>query len=180
VGRPAWGGLQDGGFDPGVLAVVLEAGAVGIGFALPGMEGLFASIPGLGNVFGHAVQEALIGVILNGIDAVELTVEDDAAREVGIGQIIGDARAIVKPIGVHGVDGAGIDTIDFMDEPRDGVEEALDHEELVHVESGVVVQVDGVSDAADSEVLNVGSFAAENGDNLIGVALLFEGLQIIC
>jgi hypothetical protein len=72
--------FETGGFDPGGLAVVLETAGVRIGFAPPGMEGLFAFLPGMGNVFGHAVEEALIGMILNGIDAVELAVEDDAAR----------------------------------------------------------------------------------------------------
>lgn len=50
------------GFNPGVFSVVLKASVKGIGFAPPGMQGLVAFVPGVGNVFGDAIEEAFVGV----------------------------------------------------------------------------------------------------------------------
>jgi hypothetical protein len=58
---------------------------MGIGFALPGMEGFVALIPSVTNIFGDASEQALIGVRLDGIHVVELAIEEDAPRKVELG-----------------------------------------------------------------------------------------------
>lgn len=52
-------------------------------------------------------------------------------------------------------------------------------EEAVDVQRGLALEVDGVGDAADGDVLDVRGLAAEHGHDLVGVALVFERLQVV-
>ena len=100
-------------------------------------------------------------------------------REVRHRQVVRDAGAVLQPVGVHRADGAHVDEVDLLDEGLHLVEQVLHLVQLRHVQRRVVVQVDGVGDAADGEVLDVRRLAAEDGDHLVRLALVVERLQVV-
>ena len=123
-------------------------------------------------------------------ERAEIRVHDHAARHLELGafrverqvghrQVVGDTRTVAEPRGVHGADGGHIREIDLVDEGLDLFQIAFDLVELVHIERGFVVEVDGVRDAADRQVLDIRCLAAEQGDDLVGRLLGLERLQIV-
>jgi hypothetical protein len=75
-----------------------------------------------------------------------------------------------------GRDGA---EVHLFDERGDFVEDVLDRIELLHVQRRLVIQVDGVDDAAHRKVLDVGRLAAQDRDDLVDLALVLECLQVM-
>ncbi len=100
-------------------------------------------------------------------------------REVGHRQIVRHTLPVSQPVGVHRADGADVDEVHLLDEALDLVEPLLDVEELLHVQRGLVVQVDRVGDAAHREILDVGRLAAEERDDLVDLPLILERLEIV-
>ena len=124
------------------------------------------------------------------LDGREVAADDRAAgqvelralrveRQVGHGEVVRHAGAVAEPVRIHRGDGADVDEVDLLDERAHLVEDVLDREELVHVERGLVVEVDGVGHAADGEVLDVRRLAAEDRDDLVDLALVLERLQVV-
>ena len=123
-------------------------------------------------------------------DLREIAVEDRAAREIELRalrierqvrhrQVIRDTLAVTEPVGIHRADRADVDEVDLLYELVHRVQQALHLIELGHVQCGVVVQIDRVGDAADREVLDVRGLAAEDGHNLVHLALVVQRLQVM-
>jgi hypothetical protein len=51
------------------------------------MQGLVALVPGMGDVLGHAVEQARIGAVLDGVNLIELAVENDTNSNVVLARL---------------------------------------------------------------------------------------------
>ena len=149
-----------------------------------------AVVPGVCDRLGHVLLEVRIAERRDRRHVCKVAVEDRAAgelegrpllieRQVGHRQVIHDAGTDLQPVGVHGGDRAHVHEIDLFDEALHLVQKRLHLVQLRHVQRGVVVQVDRIGDAADGEVLDVRRLAAEDGDDLVRLALVVECLQVV-
>ena len=138
----------------------------------------------------HVVLEVRVLEARDLLEGREVAVDDRAARQVELGalgverqvrhrQVVGHPAAVAEPLGVHRADRGDVRQVDLLHERRHLVEEVLHHEQLFHVQRGLVVEVDGVRHAADGEVLDVGGLAAEDRDHLVGLELVLERLQVV-
>ena len=83
--------VEGRGLDPGVLAVVLEAGVIGFGGFVIGMLGPIAFVPGVLDGLLDPFPEVVVMVGGDGLEALEIGVGDVAAGHI-------EGRAL----GVHG------------------------------------------------------------------------------
>jgi hypothetical protein len=95
--------VEGGGFDPGVLAVILPAGVVGLGLALPGFEGLVILVPGVLVALGDAIHQPGILMALDGAIAGQIAVFDVATRHqeaaaVTVGGQLRHAQVVLGPL----------------------------------------------------------------------------------
>src|SRR5208283_5191376 len=106
-----WLVVESRGLDPGVLAVVFKAGVIGVSGFVIGMLGPITLIPGVLDRLLDAFPEVVVVIGSDRFEALEVGVGDVAAGEaengalgvhwhVGYRQVIGDAGAILGPVGV--------------------------------------------------------------------------------
>jgi hypothetical protein len=67
----------------------------------------------------------------------------------------------------------------LIDEFAQLVDFGLDSKQPLQGQRRLTVGIDRIGDATDCEVLNMRRFRAENGDNVVGDALIFQRLQIM-
>jgi hypothetical protein len=179
--------------EPGILGVVLEVRVVGLGLALVGMQraALGIVVPGMLDRLLDALGEILVAEGLDRLVAGKVAALDEAAghgelralgvhRNVGHGQVVGDALADRRPVGIEGADGGDVDQVDVLDEVGKLVDETLDRHQALDGEHGLRIGGDRVGHAADGHILDVRGLGAEDGDDLVGLALHFQRLQVVC
>ncbi len=182
--------VEGGGFDPGVLAVILPAGVVRLGLSLPGLEGFVILVPGVLVALGDAIHQPGILVTLDGAIVRQIAVLDVAARHqeaaaVAVGGELRHAQVVLgplpqgQPLGIVGGDDGGVHLVDLLDKLAEAIDEALHIHEALEVEHTRRIQVDGVGDTAHRQVLDVGGFAPQDGDDAVGIALALQGLQVV-
>ncbi|MNF76765.1 hypothetical protein D3C84_588910 [compost metagenome] len=182
--------VEGGGFDPGVLAVILPAGVVRLRLALPGLEGGVILVPGVLVALGDAIHQpgvlmALYGAVIRQIAVFDVAARHQEAAAVGIGGELGHAQIVFgalpqrQPLGVVGGDDGGIHLVDLLDELAEPIDEGLHIEQPLEVEHAGRIQVDGVGHPAHRQVLDVGRLAPQDGDDAVGIALALQGLQVV-
>ena len=83
------------------------------------------------------------------------------------------------PVGVEGTDGGDVDQIDVLDEVGQFVDEALDRHQALDGQHRLRIGGQRIGDAADGHVLDVRCLGAEDGNDLVGLALHFQRLQVV-
>jgi hypothetical protein len=100
-------------------------------------------------------------------------------RDVRHGQVVGDAGADLGPVGVEGADRGDVDQVHVLDEVGQLVDEALDRHQALDGQHRLRVGGDRIGDAAHGDVLDVRGLGAEDRDDLVGLALHFQRLQVV-
>ena len=98
---------------------------------------------------------------------------------VGHRQVVGDALANRCPLGVEGTNGSHVNQVNVLDEIRQLVDPALDRHQTFHRQHGLRIGGQRIGHTTDSNVLDVRCLGAQNGDDLVGLALHFECLQVV-
>ncbi len=185
--------LEGRRLDPGILAVVLPVGIARRRLALERMQRLAVAgiaVPGVLDALLHAVAEIGIAETLDRLEGGEVRRLDIAAghgefralgvhRQIGHREIIGDARAIFGPVGIHRADRSDVGDHGVVDEVVEFVDPGLDGVEPLQRQRRLAVRIDRIGDAADRQILDVRRLRAEHSHDLVGDALHVERLDVM-
>ena len=140
--------------------------------------------------FGNAVGEVLVVVRLDFLEGCQVAVGNVAARQrknrtlavernIRDGDVIGDTATNRRPVRVETANDGDVDQIDVLHEVVEFVDPLFDGKQTLDGQHRLRISCQRVGHAADGNVLDVRRFRTEHGDDLVGITLNFERLQIV-